>query len=162
EYLRQIAEGRVRLDKMAGAAFPLARASDAYRALSDPAERPLCAFLVYDLSGARPINRRIELQADTGRAGAGAIRLGLIGAGNFAKSRHLPLLQKMQRDYALRAIASRQGHVADTLARQYGAAVSATDVDVVLDDPDVDAVLITTRHDSHAALVIKALDRGKH
>jgi len=162
EYLRQIAGGRVQLAKVTGSAFPVARASEAYRALSDPAERPLCAFLVYDVSDAPPTNRRIESCAGAWRAPAGAVRVGLIGAGNFAKSMHLPLLQKMQRDYALRAIASRQGHVADTLARQYGAAVSATDVDVVLDDPDIDAVLIATRHDSHAALAIKALDRGKH
>src|SRR5215470_8365698 len=105
EYLRQIAEGRVRLDKMAGSAFPVTRASDAYRALSDPAERPLCAFLVYDVMGAPPISRRIELRARAGRAGT--VRLGLIGAGNFAKSMHLPLLQKMQRNYTLQAVVSR-------------------------------------------------------
>jgi predicted dehydrogenase len=40
--------------------------------------------------------------------------------------------------------------------------VSATDVNAVLDSPDVDALLIATRHDSHAELVIKALERGKH
>jgi predicted dehydrogenase len=162
EYLRQIADARVRLDKMIGLDFPVASASEAYRILSDPAERPLFAFLVYDVSADAPINRRIALCAGARRVSGNAIRIALIGAGNFAKSMHLPLLQKMNRDFVLQSVMSRQGHVADTLARQYSAAVSTTDVNVVLDDPDVDAVLIATRHDSHAALVIGALEKGKH
>jgi predicted dehydrogenase/threonine dehydrogenase-like Zn-dependent dehydrogenase len=161
EYLRQIADGRVRLDKMAGSEFPVDRAGDAYGALADAAERPLFAILAYDASGAGPISRHVERRA-SGRAGAGAIRLALIGAGNFAKAMHLPLLQKMPQAFALRAVVSRRGYEAETLARQYDAPVSATDVDVVLDDGNIDAVLIATRHDSHAELVIRALEKGKH
>jgi predicted dehydrogenase len=162
EYLRQIADGRVRLEKMAGAEFPVDRAGDAYRTLSDAAERPLFAVLRYDVSSAGPISRRVERQASARRAGPDGIRLALIGAGNFAKSTHLPLLQKMSNAFQLQAVVSRRGHEAETLARQYGAAVSATDVDVVLDDTNIDAVLIATRHDSHADLVIRALERGQH
>ena len=97
EYLRQIADGRVRLDKMAGSDFPVDRAGDAYRTLSDAAKRPLFAILVYDISGARPINRRVERRASARSAGPAGVRLALIGAGNFAKSMHLPLLRKMSR-----------------------------------------------------------------
>jgi predicted dehydrogenase/threonine dehydrogenase-like Zn-dependent dehydrogenase len=162
EYLRQIADGRVRLDKMAGAEFPVDRAGDAYRTLSDAAERPLFAVLRYDVSSAAPISRRVERQVSARRAGPACIRLALIGAGNFAKSMHLPLLQKMSNAFQLQAVVSRRGYEAETLARQYGASVSATDVDVVLDDSNIDAVLIATRHDSHADLVIRALEKGKH
>jgi len=162
EYLRQIADRRVRLAPMAGAAFPVDRADEAYRALSDAAERPLFAFLDYDASSSRPIERRIELRPVARRAGETGIRLALIGAGNFAKSTHLPLLRQMRREFTLHAVVSRRGHEADSVARQYGAAVSATDVDAALDDPRVEAVLIATRHDSHADLVVTALEKGKH
>ncbi len=162
EYLRQIADGRVRFDAMAARAFPIDRAGDAYQALSDPSERPLFAFLAYDTARDGPIIRRVELRETVRRPATNAIRLALIGTGNFAKSMHLPLLRKMENIFALQAVVSRRGHQADTLARQYGAAVSATDIDAVLDDPAIDAVLVATRHDSHANLVIRALERGKH
>jgi predicted dehydrogenase/threonine dehydrogenase-like Zn-dependent dehydrogenase len=165
EYLRQIADGRVRLDAAAAETFPVERAGEAYRALADPTKRPLFAYLAYpaaDTSGGPPIHRGVARRSAERRGGATTVRLALIGAGHFAKSMHLPLLQKMRSDFTLQAIVSRRGHEADALARQYGAALSATDVDTVLDDPDIDAVLIATRHDSHAELVIKALERGKH
>jgi predicted dehydrogenase/threonine dehydrogenase-like Zn-dependent dehydrogenase len=162
EYLRQIADGRVRLGEMAGTIFPLERAGDAYRALSDAAERPLFAVLRYDVSDTRPVSRRVERQLGARRTGTEGIRLALIGAGNFAKSMHLPLLQKMPQAFALQAVVSRRGYEAEALARQYGAPVSATDVDAVLDDDNVDAVLIATRHDSHADLAIRALENRKH
>jgi predicted dehydrogenase/threonine dehydrogenase-like Zn-dependent dehydrogenase len=164
EYLRQIADGRVRLDALATAIFPVERADAAYRALSDPDKRPLFAFLAYPSEdvGVPPIHHRLAPRSAQRRTGAAAVRLALIGAGHFAKSMHLPLLQKMRGDFALRAVVSRRGHEADALARQYGAAFGATDIDTVLDDPDVDALLIATRHDSHAELVLNALERGKH
>src|SRR5258708_423687 len=134
EYLRQIADGRVRA-ALQGPDFPIERVDDAYRALSDPAQRPLVAFIKYDAAAERAVARRVELRAPAGRDGA--IRLALIGAGSFAKSTHLPLLEKMPREFALQAIVSRRGYEADNLARQYGATVSATDVDAVLDDTAV-------------------------
>ena len=165
EYLRQIADRRVRLDAGAAEIFPVERASEAYRALADPTKRPLFAFLAYparDTSSRPPIQLGGAQRSVPRRTGATTVRLALIGAGHFAKSMHLPLLQKMRGDFALQAVVSRRGHDADAVARQYEAALSATDVDTVLDHPDVDALLIATRHDSHAELVIKALEHGKH
>jgi predicted dehydrogenase/threonine dehydrogenase-like Zn-dependent dehydrogenase len=165
EYLRQIADGRVRLDAAATEIFPVEQAGEAYRALSDAPKRPLFAILAYpaeDVPGAPPTHRPVAQRAPQRRTDTAAVRIALIGAGHFAKSMHLPLLQKMRGDFALQAVVSRRGHEADALARQYGATSSATNVDTVLDDPEVDALLIATRHDSHAALVLKGLERGKH
>jgi predicted dehydrogenase/threonine dehydrogenase-like Zn-dependent dehydrogenase len=165
EYLRQIADGRVRLDAAAAETFPVERAAEAYRALADPTNRPPFAYLAYpaaDASGGPSIDRGAAHRSAERRGGATTVRLALVGAGHFAKSMHLPLLQKMRGDFTLRAVVSRRGYEADALARQYEAALSATDVETVLDDPDIDALLIATRHDSHADLVIKALERGKH
>jgi predicted dehydrogenase/threonine dehydrogenase-like Zn-dependent dehydrogenase len=166
EYLRQLADARVRLDGMPAEAFPIDRAGDAYRALADAAERPLLAFLAYparpDETGATPIARHMAPRMADRRGSTAPIRLALIGAGHFAKTTHLPLLRTMRENFALQAVISRRGHEADALARQYGAATSATDVEAALDDPRIDAVLIATRHDSHADLVVKALECGKH
>jgi predicted dehydrogenase len=61
----------------------------------------------------------------------------------------------------VQAVASRTGANAAALAKRFGAAYATTDVGEVLQDPDVDAVLIATRHDSHAHLTLAALEAGK-
>jgi hypothetical protein len=43
-----------------------------------------------------------------------------------------------------------------------GATVAASEPQQVLDDREVDAVVIATRHDRHAWLAVAALDAGKH
>ena len=47
-------------------------------------------------------------------------------------------------------------------ASQFGAAYATTDYAKVLEDPDVDLVVIATRHDRHAAMALEALRHGKH
>jgi len=59
-------------------------------------------------------------------------------------------------------VVSRSGANAKAVATHYGAAYAATDVEQVLQDEQVQLVLIATRHDQHAALVLKALAAGKH
>ena len=46
--------------------------------------------------------------------------------------------------------------------RKHGFDEATTDASAVFADPSVDAVVITTRHDSHARLVLQALESDKH
>ena len=62
----------------------------------------------------------------------------------------------------LRALASSNGVSGVHAGRKFGFEVSTTDTDGVLADPEVGAVVIATRHDSHADLVRVALEAGKH
>jgi predicted dehydrogenase len=57
---------------------------------------------------------------------------------------------------------SRTGATAKAVAARNGAAHATTDIDAVLSDGEVDLVIITTRHDSHAELTLRALAAGKH
>lgn len=90
------------------------------------------------------------------------IRIAVIGAGSFAKSMHLPNLQSLSDHYHIQAIVSRTGHNAINTAKQFAANYATTDYQVVLNDPEVDAVLIATRHNLHAEMTLKALNAGKH
>lgn len=162
EYLRQLADRRVRLADDSKAVYPLMRAADAYRALSDGANRPLFAFLDYGVGDPAALRRQIEHRVAVRHSAKGKIGVALVGAGAFAKTLHLPLLAELKDQFNLHAVVSRRGHEADAIARQYGARVSATDIDAVLGDKDIGAVLIATRHDSHAQLAMKALEQGKH
>lgn len=162
EYLRLLAEGRVRVGELIGATWPVEDAPLAYAALGAP-ERPLIALLEYPDAfdpAARP-SRRVD-NPGARAAQSGVIRVGVVGAGAFAKGMHLPNLRSLPDSYAVRAVASRTGHNAANTATQWGAAYATTDADEILRDPEIDLVLIATRHDQHADLAIRALSAGKH
>lgn len=161
EYLRLVSERAVDLDATISHVFPIEEAPAAYEALGSGAEKPLMVLLSYG----RPQAERVRRSVPNVRAkpsGERVVRLALIGAGGFAKGMHLPNIKANPDLFSLRAVCSRTGHNASAVARQYGAAYATTDVDEVLEDPDVDAVLIATRHDLHADLALRALEAGKH
>lgn len=86
--------------------------------------------------------------------------IGVIGAGNFATSVILPTLQKTG---ALRqAIASTGGTSAAIAARKFGFSEVTSDYKYILEHDRINTVLITTRHNTHARLVIETLEAGKH
>ncbi len=89
------------------------------------------------------------------------VRLGLIGCGSFAKGMHIPNLKKNSK-YTIQAAMDLNEEAAKTMAEDVGAEYWTTSLDKILSDDKVDAVLITTRHNSHAELSIKAAQSGKH
>ncbi|MFO3796574.1 MAG: Gfo/Idh/MocA family protein, partial [Anaerolineales bacterium] len=89
------------------------------------------------------------------------IRLGLIGAGNFAQNTLLPILKHFSGLSRL-GVASASGVHAAHVARKFGFAYATSEAREILDDPQVTLVAILTRHDSHASLACQALERGKH
>jgi len=157
-YLDLMADGHVRVDGLIEARFGIDDAAQAYAAL-DADDRPLAALL--DYPDQAPITRQVSNPA--ARPGRpGAVRLSVIGPGSFFTGTLLPNLQALSDRFAWRGIAARRGHAAADVVRQTGAAFATTDPEDVLSDPDTDAVLIATRHDSHARLVLAALEAGKH
>ena len=95
-----------------------------------------------------------------GRPSAGAIGVSLIGAGNFATATLLPALAADAR-FCPRGVCTPSGLSARDVAERNGFAFSAESVEEVLSDHDTHAVVIATRHVSHAALAAQALRAGK-
>ena len=89
------------------------------------------------------------------------INVALIGAGGFAKGVLLPNLQKLSNLYNIRAIVSKTGSDAKTIAGKYDASYATTDFKEALKDDDVGMIIITTRHNLHAKLAIEAARAGK-
>ena len=100
----------------------------------------------------------IELKSVNFNGSKGVI--GIIGAGNFTKMTMLPALKNSGAGY--KYIASAGGVSGTALAKKYGFSHSTTAYKEILKDEDVDLVLITTRHDKHAAMSAEALAAGKH
>ena len=90
-----------------------------------------------------------------------SVTLGLIGTGNYLGGSLLPLLRKHTRIDVL-ACASQSGLSALAAARKFRAAKACSDATDILDNSEINSVIITTRHDSHATLADRALAAGKH
>jgi len=119
--------------------------------------RSIASILVYPETEEN-WSRRVSINNNTFVGGKGV--LGIIGAGNFTSAMILPSLKKTRAE--LKYIASSGGLSGTTLAKKYNISVSTTDYKEILSDADVDLVLITTRHDSHANMVNEVLQAGKH
>lgn len=89
------------------------------------------------------------------------IKVGLIGCGGFARGMHVPNLTKNEK-FKIHAAMDINEAAAGQMARETGAVYATTDPHKIMHDADIDAVFITTRHDSHAALTIQAAEAGKH
>jgi len=106
--------------------------------------------------GAKVSSRRTVVA----RSETGALRIGFVGAGNYASSMLLPHLAKHP-EVELARVATRRSLSAVNAQRKFGFAASGTDADAVIEDPSLDAVFIVTRHSSHAELTCRALEAGK-
>jgi predicted dehydrogenase/threonine dehydrogenase-like Zn-dependent dehydrogenase len=91
----------------------------------------------------------------------GVLRIGLIGGGNFATSVLLPHLKK-NKDFISSGICDASNIVAHSVLKKHGFALASTDPQSFMQSEQLDTVFITTRHDSHAQLVMQALRAGKH
>ena len=89
------------------------------------------------------------------------IRIGLLGAGSFARSTLLPALQK-NNQVELITVVSATGLSARQVADRFGFRYAATQEEEIWTDPEIDAVIIATRHHLHARQVIAALSAHKH
>jgi predicted dehydrogenase len=91
---------------------------------------------------------------------SGGSGIGVIGAGNFTQMTMLPALKRTKA--FLIAIASKNGLTGTTLAKKYNISKSTTDYKEILSDQAVDLVMITTRHNQHASLVLECINANKH
>ena len=166
-FLYLLAEGKVRVKPLITHRFPVECAADAYAMITAGSEPHLGVLLRY--SGAEEPQEhalsKILTQAPRVVVGKPSARrsglaIGLIGAGNFAQDVLIPALQS-RKDVQLRAVATASGLTARSAAERFGFEHCVSDPMEILRDPQVDAVVIATRHDQHAPLVTEALRNGK-
>lgn len=160
EYLRLSSEGRLKIKPLIAAYYPIERAGEAYEKLKSGSDKPLLVVLSYQR---RPVeDKRVVYNSHAASAGKDKIKVAIVGAGGFAKGMHLPNLQTLSNLYHLRAVVSRTGHNAIATAKQFAANYGTTEFGEVLKDPEVDALIIATRHDMHARMALDAIGAGKH
>lgn len=161
--LDMLAEGRLDVAPLVSHRFPLDQVEQAYRLITGQ-EPSLGIILQYPVESAQPDNRlrnqTIALASPTVQRTVSAPAVGFIGAGNYATQVLIPAFQKA--GVRLSSIVSNSGVSSAHAGRTYGFEQASTDVARVLADPKIDAVVIATRHNSHARFACEALAAGKH
>jgi predicted dehydrogenase len=160
-FLDLVAAGRVRPSRLVTHRVPIADAETAYRIVTGEVVEPYLGILLeypQRTIAEAPTQTRVDLQPARA-APSQTVRLGVIGAGSFARAVLLPALKKL--DVELRGLATASAPSAQQTATRFGFGYAATDWRQVIDDESVDAVLIATRHDLHASIAAVALGAGK-
>lgn len=160
EYLRLIHQHYIDVEKLIDAVYPIEQITNAFESLQQEGKKPIIVLLDYNNNSSTANASKIDLKTKT--VSSNTINVGLIGAGSFATGMHLPNMQTMKGKYNLKGVMSRTGFKAKTVADQFEAEYATANADDILNDPKIDLVLIATRHDSHAELVLKSLKAGKH
>ena len=154
--LHAIASGKLLVKEMITEVVDLNHYQNIYGEIGT--KKSIASILKYNSDeNIEPANT-IELKSVNFSGSKGVI--GIIGSGNFTKMTMLPALKNSGAGY--KYIASAGGVSGTALAKKYGFSHSTTDYKEILKDPDVDLVLITTRHDKHAAMVAESLAAGKN
>lgn len=159
-FLDLIAAGRVNVEGLITHRFKLEEAEQAYQLIAGESGEPYLG-VVLQYESERDLEGRIPIAAKKAVASpANSVRVGLIGAGNYARAMLLPHFKSAGAE--LQAIATASGVTARTVAEQFGFRYCVSGADEVLADEDVNLIVIATRHDSHAELARRALERGCH
>jgi predicted dehydrogenase/threonine dehydrogenase-like Zn-dependent dehydrogenase len=156
----------IEVSNLVSGIFPLEKASTVYADLSAGTLKAVGVLLEYPAPPADSPSKAVTSMVRVGptsvprRRDDGRLAIGFIGAGNYASGTLLPRLVGLPNAYL--------GHVATTRSlsavnaqRRFGFATASTDAQAVLDDESLDAVVIVTRHHTHADLVCRALRTGK-
>ncbi|HQK54482.1 MAG TPA: bi-domain-containing oxidoreductase, partial [Sedimentibacter sp.] len=89
------------------------------------------------------------------------ISVGLIGAGNFARNTLLPIMKDTGL-YHFKGLATTGGTGAAQAIDVFPFEYVTNDYTKLLEDKDIDLIIVSTQHSSHAGFVIKALEAGKN
>jgi predicted dehydrogenase len=166
EFLRLIQNHSVNIKPIIDNIFPIENATEAFGSLAKAGSRPLIVLLKYDIPEGLlqlvPI-RTISNEQSVNKIDKGKkINVALVGTGSFLKNVHLPNIRSLSDKYRIHAVMSHKGYDSKIIAEQNGGSYSTTEFDQILNDKEVDLVFISTRHKSHAELVLKALKSGKN
>jgi predicted dehydrogenase/threonine dehydrogenase-like Zn-dependent dehydrogenase len=161
EYLRLMSENKIDIAPLIQGTYPVTEADQAFTAFQHSQKKPVIVLLQYNESATRnDIVKCTNLFAS--KMTREIIRVGLIGAGDFASGIHLPNLKRMNALFQVTAVCNRTGNTAKSVAERFGASYATSDYHKIICDPDIDLVMICTRHRSHGQLVLESLEAGKH
>ncbi len=160
EFVRMLGAKTIDVQPLISNSFPIDEASKAYEILLENPGRNIASLFLYDVEEPMPASTRTVLRSPV--AQGDKIRVGIIGAGGFIQNTHMPNLVKLSSLYEIAAIANRTPGESLTAGNKWNAGYITTDYREILSDPNIQMVIIGTRHNLHAGQVVESIRAGKH
>ncbi len=165
-FVHLLGSGRLDVQPLITHRFPVERAPEAYDLITGKAKEPFLGVLIIypypqdqpDAPPERQLSKRVVL---SDAEPTGEVRLGVLGAGNFATAVLLPAIRRVP-GISLVGIASATGLNAQHAANKFGFQYAASETNELLGDQQINTVAILTRHNLHAEQTVAALESGKH
>ncbi|WP_410577382.1 bi-domain-containing oxidoreductase [Amycolatopsis sp. lyj-108] len=158
--------GRLDVEPLISHVSDFSDAVETYRKLNEGELKAVAVLFEYDKRPAGPAEQAVTAvsvpkpSAVRAAPKPGGVRIGFIGAGNYASSMLLPHLAEME-NVDLAEVVTTSALSGANAKRKFGFGRATTDLDTMLEDSSIDAVFIVTRHSSHAELTRRALLAGK-
>jgi len=167
EFLAQLASGTVKVNYLITHRFPIERATEAYDLILKGKEPYIGVLITYPQTAEstkglvkqrhvklKPPSQRTQKPKDK------TVGIGAIGAGLFATTTLFSILRHLK-GVRLRGVATTTGLSGRHAGKKFGFQYCTTDYQELLSDPEIDVILVLTRHGSHAHFVVEALGAGK-
>jgi predicted dehydrogenase/NADPH:quinone reductase-like Zn-dependent oxidoreductase len=152
-FLDLLSSGALQVDPLLAHLFPVEDGEKAYAAVEAGAYTGIIDYhAAGDVRPSLPAHTVQPRQKDI-------LRVGCIGAGGFARGIIFPHLRSAA-GVLLESVATNTGAGAASARTGFGFSAAESPSEL-LDNPNLDAVFILTRHNSHAAYVKTGLDRRK-
>ena len=162
-FLELVRDGVINIEKICPKVYGIEQAEQAYEGVKNDPSNHIITILDYTLDADKKKPESTEVNVNPSKPiNKDIITIGLIGAGNFAKGTLLPIIAAHSNKFYLKTIVNRTGDKALNVARLFKAEKISSDQNDIFNDPDIDLVMICTRHNNHAELVLKGLKAGKH
>ena len=153
-----MASGKMDITPLISHRFPIEEAAEAYNLITEMKTPFLGVLLKYAENA--PVERKIAIESTKIRP-AMPVKLGILGAGNFASATMLPALKKNDQ-VELVSITSGSGVNAKHLAKKFKIQNACSAEEEILTDSTVNTVAILTRHNLHYVQTMAALRAGKN
>lgn len=165
-FLQLVADGKVRLTPLITHRFRIDDAQNAYELITGKTGEPFLGVVI-QYPGTENASRTLEIVPppsqvkSPGNSGSGRVTVGVLGAGMFASGTLIPAMKESaETDLAL--VCAANGSHAQHAAKRFGFAACTTDESEIILNPQINTVVIATRHHLHARQVAAALAAGKN
>ena len=164
-FVELLAEGRLNLNALITHRFPIETAHRAYELISGKSREPFLGVVIHYADDAGS-SVSLALASASGipgqpRARTNDVTVGLLGAGGFACSTLIPAMKSSSHTSLLTVCAATGSH-AKHAASKFGFRKCTTDDAGLTPDPEINTVVIATRHHLHGAQVLAALSAAKN
>ncbi|MFS2047729.1 bi-domain-containing oxidoreductase [Variovorax sp. Varisp41] len=155
--LDMLDSGKLDVKQLITHRFAFEKASEAYEALTAD-KAGLGLLLQYNSTFAERMIRSTNLGGNSSFSSSDPV-LGFIGAGNYASRMLIPAFKSAGAQF--HTIVTEGGVNGVIHGKKSGFSKASTELDSILKNDAINTVVIVTRHDTHADLVIQSIDANK-